>query len=80
MNAYDPIVGVDANGEEFVLPSLAQQWKEDMTKRIAIMVGRGVAISEDFIWRAPQEFIDTGRWPKDTPRPIVTPVSHDIPF
>jgi len=63
----------------FTLPSLAQQWKDDMTKRIDILKKHG-ATSEDFRWRAPQEFIDTGRWPADTPRPVTTPVSNDIPF
>jgi len=79
MNVYDVITGVDANGDEFTLPSLAQQWKDDMTKRIDILKKHG-ATSEDFRWRAPQEFIETGRWPADTPRPVTTPVSNDIPF
>lgn len=79
MNVYDVITGVDANGDEFTLPSLAQQWKDDMTKRIDILKKHG-ATSEDFRWRAPQEFIDTGRWPKNTSRPVTTPVSNDIPF
>jgi hypothetical protein len=80
MNVYDVITGVDANGDEFTLPSLAQQWKDDMNMRCATMIKRGLAVSDDFRWRAPQEFIDTGRWPKNTSRPVTTPVSNDIPF
>jgi len=51
------------------LPSIAQQWKDDMTKRCAAMIKHGVATHDDFRWRAPEAFIKTGRWPADMPRP-----------
>ena len=51
----------------FTLPSIAQQWKEDMKRRVANT--RRTNPDAYPVLRAPQSFIDTGRWPADTPRP-----------
>ena len=67
MNPYETITGVDAKGETFTLPPLAVQWKEDMTRRVE--VARRTNPDAYPVLRAPQSFIDTGRWPADTPRP-----------
>lgn len=53
---------------EVALPSLASQWKADMTRRVEIAKRHG-ATSADFVKRAPQQFIETGVWPVDVPRP-----------
>ena len=59
----------------FYLPSLAQQWKDDMARRVKIMKSHGKT-SNDFRWRAPEEFIKTGRWPKNVKRPVTATVSQ----
>ena len=52
------------HGTEFTLPSVAQQWKEDMKRRVRNV--RRTNPGADPVLRAPQQFIDTGRWPKES--------------
>jgi hypothetical protein len=61
---------------DILLPSIAEQWKDDMSKRCAAKIRQGVASSDDFRWRAPEEFIKTGRWPENVARPQRTNVAE----
>lgn len=61
---------VDAKGNpQADLPSLATQWRQDWANRVRVMVERGVIEPGDLVQRAPQQFIETGVWPVDVPRP-----------
>lgn len=57
----------EEHGDDFTLPSVAQQWKDDMKRRV-----HNTWKTDPFAYpvlRAPQQFIDTGVWPADVPRP-----------
>lgn len=54
---------------EVSLPSLSTQWRQDWARRVEVLKRRGLATSETLVQRAPQQFIDTGVWPDDVPRP-----------
>ncbi len=53
----------------FTLTSVAQQWKDDMTRRVHNTMRVEGSTSDDFRWRAPESFIKTGIWPSDVARP-----------
>lgn len=55
------------HGDDFTLPSVAQQWKEDMKRRVANT--RKTNPDAYPVLRAPQQFIETGVWPADVTRP-----------
>ena len=81
-NPYIPIAVYDNNEDEYMdcpcgfLPPLAVQWKQDMTRKVQYIIDHEGATSDDFRWRAPEEFIKTGRWPADVPRPLYYSVAQ----
>jgi len=58
---------IDTAYVEFTLPSVAQQWKDDMKRKVRNVRRRFPATYP--ILRAPESFIDTGIWPDDVARP-----------
>tara|TARA_Y100001938_G_C7788727_1_gene281472 strand:- start:114 stop:422 length:309 start_codon:yes stop_codon:yes gene_type:complete len=72
---FDNEYADNMNVPSFILPSVSQQWKDDMNRRIKAMKRWGKT-SNDFRWRAPEEFIKTGRWPKNVKRPVTATVSQ----
>lgn len=56
-------------GRDYLLPSLHTQWKWDFQMRVEKARKSGSSWCSAHL-RAPKEFIETGRWPKDEPRPI----------
>lgn len=66
---FDDEYSNSMNSPSFVLPSVAQQWKDDMSRRVQNIMKSVGAESDDFRWRAPESFIKTGRWPSDVARP-----------
>ena len=59
----------------FTLPSVAQQWKDDMRRRVANLCRVEGWEPDHFRFRAPEEFIKTGRWPADAVRPMTISVA-----
>ena len=51
----------------FTLASVAQQWKDDMKRRVANT--RRTNPDAYPVLRAPKQFIETGVWPSDVTRP-----------
>jgi len=56
-----------AGDDDFMLPSVAQQWKDDMKRKVRNVRRRFPATYP--ILRAPKSFIETGIWPDDVARP-----------
>ena len=83
MDVHAPVVyNMEDHGEDFTLTSVAQQWKDDMRKRVAAQCKANDWCTPDhFRFRAPEEFIKTGRWPKDAVRPSTISVADrkDLP-
>jgi hypothetical protein len=73
---FDDEYADEMNVPSFVLPSVAQQWKDDMSRRVQNIMKAEGAESDDFRWRAPELFIKTGRWPSDVSRPETLTVSQ----
>ena len=61
--------GISYDRETFTLPSVAQQWKDDMRRKVRNVRRRDPSAYAPV--KAPQSFIDTGIWPTDVPRPTV---------
>lgn len=51
------------------MPPLAQQWRQDWQKRVNRAWRRDAPFWQPCM-RAPKQFIETGVWPKDEPRPM----------
>lgn len=68
MDVHAPVVyNWEDHGDDFTLPSVAQQWKEDMKRKVANV--RRTNPDSYPVLRAPKQFKDTGVWPADVPRP-----------
>lgn len=62
MDVHAPVVyNWEDHGDDFTLPSVAQQWKEDMKRRVANV--RRTNPDAYPVLRAPESFIKTGRMP-----------------
>lgn len=72
---HDDEYSQEMNVPSFVLPSVAQQWKDDMRRRVSSAKRRYNLTSDHFRFRAPEEFIKTGRWPADVVRPTTISVA-----
>lgn len=66
---YPVVKEVQVDPFTLTMPPLAQQWRQDWRDRINRAAHRGVTIYQGRM-RAPEEFIKTGVWPKDEPRPM----------
>ena len=76
MDVHAPVVyNMEDHGDDFTLPSVAQQWKDDMRRRVANLCRVEGWTPDHFRFRAPEEFIKTGRWPADVVRPTTISVA-----
>ena len=76
MDVHAPVVyNWEDHGDDFTLPSVAQQWKDDMRRRVANLCRVEGWEPDHFRFRAPEEFIKTGRWPADAVRPSTISVA-----
>ena len=79
---YDPIPYTDYDNQTRYMPPVATQWKTDMKRKIDTLCKRYDWCTPDhFRFRAPEEFIKTGRWPEDAVRPTTISVAdrREIP-
>ena len=72
---HDDEYSQEMNVPSFMLPSVAQQWKDDMRRRVANLCRVEGWTPDNFRFRAPEEFIKTGRWPANMARPTYISVA-----
>ena len=64
-----PILDYVRVSEDLSMPPLAQQWRYEWQDRVERAHLAGFTICAPPL-RAPKQFIETGVWPKDEPRPL----------